>query len=378
MASKQPKKSINPIGFKDNSIGLERRLNYAKEILYKGTEFPKTLTYSDIDKAFQEFVANEIDLVDENGKRVPTFTLYSNQRFSEYSQTWEHTDENGNLLLNFKTINRETNVKLGENQGNYWNIPGDRYYKLLTKTVLSDSGDEYVEVYSMKQPTSVNLEFRINFVTNTVDMVNKFNEKINKKFKSRQCYIRPNGHYVPMVLDEVTDETSYSIEERKIFVQSINIKAMAYIITEDDFKISKFPKHPKVYEQKEKKNKKPVVEIEENEDIEFNPIDITIKFEPTMNVVDFDIDTDVKVEEVKTININNFRLSINGMPTFTDRGFEISKDDNIRIKIFKVNESAKASLILKGINPNSVKTQEISENVKKDAEENISINIENG
>ena len=42
---------------------------------------------------------------------------------NEYAQTWQHLDETGNLLLNFKTINRENNPKQGQNQGNNFNIP---------------------------------------------------------------------------------------------------------------------------------------------------------------------------------------------------------------------------------------------------------------
>lgn len=164
--------------------------------------FPKPLEYEDIDKAVLEFVDTKID-IEFDGKKIPTFTWYSNQRFNEYSQSWQHTDENGNLLLNFKTVSRDNNPETGDNQGGLWNIPGDRYYTLRIRNVMDDNGTEHYEIYSMKQPFAVDLMYRINFITDKFAMLNVFNQKINKLFSARQCYIRPNDHFIPMVIDSV-------------------------------------------------------------------------------------------------------------------------------------------------------------------------------
>ena len=104
MGRRQPKQRITTPRYKDRSEGMERRMSYAKTILDKEPEFPKPLEYEDIDAAFTEFAEKVVDLTDPDGKKVPTFTLYSNQRFSEYSQTWEHTDQDGNLLMNFRRV----------------------------------------------------------------------------------------------------------------------------------------------------------------------------------------------------------------------------------------------------------------------------------
>lgn len=189
----QPKKIltiVNPYRAKRGNIV---RKGYQNKILEKAPVFPKPLEYDDIDKAMFDFVDTLIPITID-GKLIPTYTLYSNQRFSEYTQMWEHSDENGNLYLNFKTINREKNPKLGDNQGGKWNIPGQRKYTLLQREVLDDNGTESYEIYTMKQPYAVNLMYKISFITTTVDNLNKFNQKINKMFSARQCYIRPNGH----------------------------------------------------------------------------------------------------------------------------------------------------------------------------------------
>ena len=55
MKSRQPKKDIVPVKFRDKAIGTERRRNFAKQILYKETNFPRPVEYADIDDAVKHF-----------------------------------------------------------------------------------------------------------------------------------------------------------------------------------------------------------------------------------------------------------------------------------------------------------------------------------
>ena len=324
---KQPKKYIQPIRYSDIPFGNEVRKSYQKTILDKSPIMPKPLEYEDIDNAFFDFVENTVEII-VNGKKIPTFTLYSSQRFSEYSQTWNHSDEDNNVLMNFKTVSRDNNPTSGDNQGGLWNIPGERKYTLLQRTVMDDNGNESYEVYSMKQPYSVDLSYRVNFVTNTFENINLFNQKINELFKSRQCYIRPNGHYIPMVIDQIDDESTYSIEDRKFYVQSVSIKVMAYIIHEDDFQVERFPKRIILMTEGEK-SKKPKISIEEYEtdDFEYTNIDMTIDFKNGIDKAIFISDTDFVVENIKTDNVRNLRIFINGTMIYHKVGFKIKNED---------------------------------------------------
>ena len=365
MRSRQPKKEIVPVKFRDKTIGVERRRNYAKEILYKETNFPKPLEYKDIDAAVAEFVEKKIDMADDDGKRIPTYTLYSTQRFSEYSQTWEHTDENGNLLMNFKTVSREGNPYNGENQGGLFNIPGNRRYTMLEKVVLDDNGTEHMEVYSMGQPYAVDLRYKVNFVTNTFSNLNTFNMKINKLFKSKQCYIRPNGHYIPMVVESIDDETSYGLQERKFFVQSVTIKAMAYIINEDDFEVHKFSMRPMLFTEGERKHKRVSVELEEFENKEYKTVEVTIGFVAPETKVEFESDMDIDVERIEAENARDIRVFVNDMPYYTDKGFQLKNGDIVRIKIKRNRDLEDASVKFIGIDPNCVLNNEsVLESVK--------------
>jgi len=353
MGRRQPKQRITTPRYKDRSEGVERRMSYAKTILDKEPEFPKPLEYEDIDAAFTEFAEKVVDLTDPDGKKVPTFTLYSNQRFSEYSQTWEHTDQDGNLLMNFKTVNRMGNPGPGRNQEGHWNIPGDRRYTLLMRNVLSDNGTEHVEVYSMKQPYAVDMSYRITFVTNTYEMLNRFNERVNEMFKSRQCYIRPNGHFVPMVLDEMTDETQYTVEDRKFFTQSANITVMAYIIHAKDFEVKKYAKRVKMHDSVEKG--KVVVDIDEPLSVsDFQQVEMNISFSVGETNVTFDMSGELAVTGGRRENIRDLRVSINGTPMYVDKGFRMNDGDTVRMRIFPVDYTKPSKVTLIGHDPTSI------------------------
>ena len=375
-----PKKNIVPVKFKDRSRGYPRRAGYSKEILYKEPDFPKPLEYADIDAAINEFVSKEIELTDYEGRRIPTYTLYSAQRFSEYSQTWEHTDEDGNLLMNFKTVTRTGDGKSGSQQGGYWNIPNGRYYTLFRKTVLDDDGSEHIEVYSMRQPVAVDLNYRINFVTSTFEMINEFNMRIQQLFASRQCYVRVNGRYLPMTLEEVNDETEYSIENRKFFVQSIVIKVMAHIVRQDDYKVSKFAKEPRLYNEDLIKKHKVNVEVEEypeEPEVKHVTVEINIAFEPFNSTVEFDMDDEVQIQSSVKDNIRQYRMHINGVPMAGTDKFSLKNGDNIKLKIFQVDSSKPAKLTLIGIKPNSTYIEgDLPEDVSQTPVTHEEINIE--
>ena len=374
---RQPKKNITKVNRTQKIYGNMVKKSYQKTILEKAPVFPKPLEYDDIDKAVFDFVDKQIDIVID-GVLIPTYTLYSNQRFSEYTQMWEHSDEFGNLYLNFKTVNRDKNPSFGGNQGELWNIPGQRKYTLLQREVLDDNGTESYEIHTMKQPYAVDLSYTINFITTTVDNLNQFNQKINKLFAARQYYIRPNGHFIPMVIDEISDETSYSISDRKFYVQSVTIKLMAYIIEKNDFEVKKYPKRTNLSLNGDKyKKNQPCVEVEEVENPYKNKtLNVNITFEPYHNKLEFEFDTDMKVEKVYTENVRNFRIMINDTLYYTEKGFKLHNEDNVRIQITPLNTEQECFIQFIGYDPNEFyNSNNISEKVYEEEITHEDINI---
>ena len=378
MRGLQPKKNLTFVNLKTKETnGNIIRKSYAQDIVHNAPICPKPLEYADIDVAFNKFVEEELGLT-VNGKDVPTFTLFSNQRFSEYSQTWKHSDEEGNLILNFKTINRSTTPQGGENQGGLWNIPGDRFYTLLQRSVLEDNGTESVEVYSMKQPYAATLEYRISFVTDLFENLSTFNELVNDLFKARQYYIRPNNHYIPLILESVDDESKYSVSDYRFYVQTVTIKALAYIIHEEDIKVEKFPKRVHIGLVGDKvKNKKVKIDIEEDEDeLKNQTIRLSLSFEKWHDKADFKIDTDMVIQKIDKTNIRNMRVFVNDTPIYWNKGFSVKDGDRIRVKINQFDVKEEASLVFNGINPNYSYVDNTPESVSDEATRHQEIEIE--
>lgn len=342
-----PKKTLTKLNLKRKTFASMKRFENAEEAFETNTVFPKAVEYDDIDKAVLEFVNNDIKLTDNNGKFAPTFTLFSNQRFSEYSQTWEHTDEYGNLLMDFKTVNRQTNPNWGKNQGGMHNIPGDRRYTLQVKEVLDDNGTESYEVYSMAQPLSIDLMYTISYITADWHKLNGFNTQLNEIFKSIQHYIKPNGWYMPMTLASVDDQTEYAIDNRKIYIQSATVEIKGIIVPESSYKIEKFPKRlfTSVAEWSGSKREDTFVDVEEDK----KKRKLTIFFNTGVSTAEFTFDELVRINEIKKENVRDFSIKIDGDKLKDiSSGLTLNDSSPVKVIINPVDKNRPSKLFLLG------------------------------
>jgi hypothetical protein len=339
-----PKKNLTRLRLKGDLYGPLKRIENTMDAFNKNMVFPKPVEYEDIDGAVLEFVKNNIHLVCD-GNEAPTFTLFSNQRFSEYSQTWKHVDKEGNLLMDFKTVNRDPNPSWGNNQGGAHNIPGDRRYTIQIKETLDDNGTESYEVYSMGQPLSIDLSYTINYVTADWDKLNDFNLQLNELFKAIQCYIKPNGWYMPMKIESIGDDTEYAIDNRKIFIQSASITVQGIISPKSSYKIEKFPKRLYASERFDLGRIKANVDVEEGD----NSDTITIDFGTGSTKTEFVFDDFLQVYEITSDNVRDFSIYIDGDKVNTpNNGFVLSDGSEVKIKINQIDRSLPSKLVLKG------------------------------
>lgn len=329
-------KNILPL--KDKSYGVERRQNLTKEELSNSSPLPNTITYEDIDKEFKKWVEEEIIIISD-GERIPTYSLFSNQRFSEYLQTWKHVDEKKNPILNFKTITRESNPQQGTINGESKNIPGERTY-LMKRVEARDKNDRkyYIE-YRMKQPLAVDFLYTVSIMTNNYRLINEFNRIIQDKFKSITSYIRVNGHYVSMNLENISDESNYNIDDKQFYSQSCNILIKSYIITEDDFIVKEVPSFKFMCFEGEER-KKSYVEIEElpcqepENPYYYKPLELVISLATCDDKIKFNIDTNFTVQKIEIENCRYFNFRVNDNLIELEEGILIP--ENAEVKISKV------------------------------------------
>lgn len=369
------------MGYDNQPDPKELRLNFDKEELKDGSPFPNPLTYEDIDREFKKWVEESLAMSYE-GKNLPTMTLFSNQRFSEYMQSWKFTDEDQNPILNFKAISRENNPKSGTINGESKNIPGEHTW-LMKRLVATDKNNrEYFIEYRMKQPFAVDLIYKVSLFTNKFELLNEFNTLVNDRFKAITAYIRPNGHYISMKLNDISDDSEYSINDRQYYSQSYNITVRAYIITEDSFIVHEVPRLTFIGFDIEGEGSYADIEIggihkpaeiqtimnETNDCVDNTPYyyrEVTLKayVDPCDLNLSFTMDMDFTVKADKSYSINSryFKIKINdetvsesydgNIPT----DIEFHKGDRVKIcKVIKKREARPAQIILNGFTKDEI------------------------
>lgn len=332
----------NNLPLRGKAYGQERRENLVKEVLKDSTPLPNPVVYEDIDKEFKKWVDEELSMNFEN-KEIPTIALFTNQRFSEFMQTWQNVDNKKNLQQNFKLITRENNPKTGTQQGQSKNIPGEITF-LMNRVEARDKNDRvYYIDYRMKQPFNVDLVYKVSLITNKYELLNDFNLKVNEKFKAITCYIRPNGHFMPMNLTDISDESEYNIDDRQFYSQSYNITVKAYIITEDDFIVREVPRLKFMMGDAVAKRRSYAEVEDDNECIIVNsyyyrPVTLKMVFDVCDNSLKFHMDSNLIIQSVDIENIRNYKMRINGEQFDVDdfkEGLKLLKGDEV--VIYKVN-----------------------------------------
>lgn len=338
------------VKYPQKSFGDERRKNLFDEIEYKSTGLPKEVNYADIDAALLKW-AEDIDIYYDKDK-LPTMSVISGQRFSEYSQSWKFSDGSGGILLNFKSIGRENNPQQGTIHGDYRNIPGEQWFNLFTVPVQEENGRDCFDIYQIKQPKSVDLIYTLSIFTDKYILLNDMNAIIQDMFKATQCYVRPCGHFMPLLLDSISDESTYELNERRFYAQSFKIKCLAYILTKDDMRVQRgFNRILQVSEsigisEGTKDSEAYILEGEDTAEINF------IFPSESKNSKKNKIDISVMVNNCETENVSNFTITtldnrnefVQSMDKFFP--FSIAENEKIIIKIKRINnhEAAKIKL----------------------------------
>ena len=428
----QPKPYMDKLKLRHHAVGTERRRNMSKLILEEGTPFPQPIEYSDIDIAVFNWVDKKIDLVYE-GERLPTYKLFSTQRISEYSQTWSHTDDYGNIMMNFKTVTRDNNPQKGEITSNYFNIPGHKDFAMFYVPVLQENGTEAYDKYTMKQPFGVNFTYSVSIITNKMELLNEMNEKMHYEFSAIQCYIEPNGHPMSMTLEDISDDSEYTIDDRKYYSQTFKIKVRGYIIRREDYKVERVPSRFVMSSRdsdaagivnrrgKNRREDERVKFIEEP--VKFPPIEtlideercetplpeevqkpsdvyeetddarecctpeesryykklvkIIMTFDDCIKELSFQIDKDVIVDHLEIENVYDFKIFVNEEEIELEEGYRFEKDDEITVKISRENEFSDSEVTFIGYDPETAfdkeNLPEVSIDEKPD-EEHILIN----
>lgn len=232
-----PKKIKKNIPLTSSKTLLPRREELVEKINKDGTYLPKSILHADLDRGFLDFVKDELKLSVE-GKTVPTIDIIvTTQNWSQFTETWDIQNLDKNVELPFITTVRVPEVKYGTNPSLLYTIPNRRQY-FYAQVPTWDGNRHGMDIYKIPQPVPVDITYQVKILCNRMRELNKFNKIVLEKFSSRQAYQVIKGHYIPIVMNNISDESVLDTEKRKYYIQSYEFTMLGFLIDEDEFEVS--------------------------------------------------------------------------------------------------------------------------------------------
>lgn len=332
-----PKKIKKNIPLTESKTLLPRRQELLDKINKDGTYLPKSLLHADLDGGFLDFVKNELKTI-VDGKIIPTIDiLITTQNWSQFTETWELQNIDKNVELPFVSIVRIPEVKYGTNPSLLYNIPNRKQY-FYAQVPTWDGNRVGMDIYKIPQPVPVDISFQVKIVCNRMRELNQFNKNVLEKFSSRQAYQVIKGHYIPIVMGNITDESVMDVEKRKYYIQSYEFTMLGFLIDENEFEVSPaITRVLQVLEVETQSTKRGINKMNKLPDT-FNAVFVVGN--QVLNQT-FDYTTNLKV--TSTENVDSYDVYINNDYYGTDVSeIQINTGDLLRIEVSKTNNLLEA------------------------------------
>ena len=216
---------------------LPRRQELLDEITKSDTYLPDTILHDDLDKGMLEYVEKQFKVVSDN-KVIPVIPrILTIQRWGEITNTWEYVDDDNNIQLPFISVVRKPDVQPGTNPSIQRTIP-DRYRFHYATVKTWNGGQLGADVYKIPQPIPVDITYEITIVCNKFRDLNRFNKIVMQRFTSRQDYTIVKGHYIPIILDRIEDNTPLdTLDGRRFYVQNYQFTMLGFLIDNEEFEV---------------------------------------------------------------------------------------------------------------------------------------------
>lgn len=231
-----PKQIKKTLPLKPQKELLARREQLLDYITRDGTYLPKSVLHADLDRGMLDFCKDKLQTV-TSGKVVPFIDIIiTTQNWAQFTETWNFSDLDKNVEVPFMTVVRNPEVKYGSNPALIYNIPNRRQYYFATVPTW-DGQRKGVDIYTIPQPVPVDITYSLKIMCNRMRELNQLNKIIMQTFASRQAYTFVKGHFVPIILQNVGDESVLEMDKRKYYIQSYDFLMMGFLIDEEEFQV---------------------------------------------------------------------------------------------------------------------------------------------
>ena len=305
-----------------------------------GTFLPKSVLHADLDRGMLDFVEEQLKTV-ANGKKVNVIDrILTLQRWAEFSQTWKFANQDKNVELPFIVVVRQPDAQYGSNPALQYTIPDRRQFH-YAKVPTWDGNRKGYDVYTIPQPVPVDIIYDVKIVCNRMRELNNFNRVTLQKFTSRQAYTFVKGHYIPIVMQSIGDESQIDTEDRRYYQQNYQFQLQGFLLDEEEFEVKPAISRNLVMfgfdEQNRRREKKNLGE--ENPD----KVRTEIDFDAATLVKSFNYNYKTDITIMRTQNIASTSFSVNGITLVPP--ILINGGDRLTITIVKANPGVSKLII---------------------------------
>jgi hypothetical protein len=332
-------------------VGYERREQLLEDINKNGTYLPKSLLHEDFDRGFMDFVKQDLKTVVSGNLIKVVDILMTTQNWTQFTQTWDFNNIDKNVQPPFITTIRIPEVKYGTLPSLSYNIPNRRQYHYAAVPTW-DGQRKGMDIYTIPQPNPVDIKYSVKIICNRMRELNKFNQIIIDKFSSRQAYRQIKGHYIPIQLDEVSDESVMDVEKRRYYIQSYSFTLQGFLLDEEQFEVRPAVSRSLVLmEVNPRKTKRRVNKYPPNPDR--IPLNISYPIGTTAYTQTFEYTSNIKLIDAE--NIASYSMYINGLFYGTDiqqlitGEIQINTNDVLTIEIIKSDNTQPSNFQLESI-----------------------------
>ena len=332
-------------------IGYERRLELLEDINKDGTYLPKSILHEDLDRGFLDFVKDDLKTV-VAGKIVKVVDiLMTTQNWAQFTQTWDFNNIDKNVEPPIITTVRTPEVKYGTLPSLKYTIPNRKQFYYAAVPTW-DGQRKGMDIYTIPQPVPVDIKYSVKIICNRMRELNKFNQIVIEKFSSRQAYTKIKGHYIPITLDDISDESVMDVEKRRYYIQSYGFTLQGFLSDEEEYEVKPAISRNLLLIEMDNRKKKVRKNVNPPNPDQY-VFNANYPVGTTAYTQTFDYTANIKIDGSE--NVTSYEIYINGLyygnstiPLLTGY-IQINSGDELRLNIVKTNGSINSAINLVSI-----------------------------
>lgn len=322
---------------------------YINDYLSKNPgNLPRGIDFADLDNGFVSWVEDDLTVV-VDGEKIPVSFLTA-QRWTEFTKTWRNSDKYKNIKIPFLSVVRKPDVQPGTNPQDF-NIPLKGYRIPYMIEPTWDGNKKGANIHSIPQPVNVDLTYTLRFFTYRMNELNVLNQKVLTTFASAQAYVNIKGHYFPIMLESIGDESTIDdLDGKRYYVQTYELRMMAYILEEDKFEVRPALERAILSYEVESKRPRVVTSIIKDESNNDKTLTYVLQFLPSSPTdIKFQNDSPALFSSLDISNVTAVTIRVNG--NIVSLPFSLKQNDMVNISIVRTQSTQLSEIILRGTIP---------------------------